>query len=163
MQDSAVFSSLNAVLSAKSRWQAPEIETFLDASRLPLRVSSIDAEGFPHITSLWFLYREGRFYCATQRQAQVCQHLRHNPRVGIELAVNAPPYQGVSGTGTAQVLAAGAAELLDTLIDRYLEGRDPRLGQWLRSRVASEVVLEITPQRLTSWDFSRRMSAPSRA
>ena len=159
MQEPAVSSPLNAVLSAKSRWQASEIETFLGTSRLPLRVSSIDAEGFPHITSLWFLYRAGRFYCATQRQALVCQHLRHNPRVGLELAVNAPPYQGVSGTGTAQVLATGAADLLDTLIERYLEGRDRRLGQWLRSRVASEVVLEITPQRLTSWDFSRRMSA----
>lgn len=161
MQDPSASSPLAAVLSAKSRWQVPEIETFLGASRLPLRVSSIDASGFPHITSLWFLYRDGRLYCCTQRQAVISRHLQVNPRVGVELAVNAPPYQGISGTGTARVLAEGAAELLHTLIDRYLEGRDARLRQWLLSRVASEVVIEITPQRLTSWDFSRRMSKPA--
>ena len=161
MQDPSASSPLAAVLSGKSRWQAAEAEAFLGASRLPLRVSSIDTDGFPHITSLWFLYRDGRFYCCTQRQAVISRQVQANPRVGVELAVNAPPYQGISGTGTARVLAAGAAELLDTLIARYLEGRDARLRQWLLSRIATEVVIEITPQRLTSWDFSRRMSKPA--
>lgn len=161
MQDPSALSPLAAVLSAKSRWRAEEIDAFLSASRLPLRLSSLDQHGFPHITSLWFLHREGRFYCCTQRQALVSRHLLLNPRVGLEVAVNAPPYQGISGTGTARVLAAGAPALLDTLIARYLEDRDPRLQHWLRSRVASEVVIEITPQRLTSWDFSRRMSKPA--
>ena len=161
MQHPSALSPLSAALSPKSAWQVPEIEAFVGASRLPLRVSSIDTAGFPHITSLWFLYREGRFYCCTQRQALVSRHVLANPRVGIELAVNAPPYQGISAIGTATVQEAGAAELLDTLLDRYLEGRDARLRKWLLSRVATEVLIEIVPQRLTSWDFSRRMSKPA--
>jgi hypothetical protein len=95
---------LGSVLSPKSRWQAAEIEDFATHAQLPLRVSSISDEGFPHITSLWFHYVEGRFFCCTQRSAQVSLHLRRNPRVGFELAVNAPPYRGLSGVGTARVL-----------------------------------------------------------
>jgi hypothetical protein len=46
---------------------------------------------------------------------------------------------------------------------RYLEGRDHKLKAWLMSRLATEVILEITPQRLTSWDFSRRMTPSVKA
>jgi len=49
--------------------------------------------------------------------------------------------------------------VLEQLADRYLEGRDRRLRQWLLSRVQTEVILRITPRRVTSWDFQRRMSA----
>ena len=154
---------LGSVLSPKSRWQVAEIEDFATHAQLPLRVSSISDEGFPHITSLWFHYAGGRFFCCTQRSAQVSLHLRRNPRVGFELAVNAPPYRGLSGVGMARVLEEDASALLETLAVRYLEGRDHKLKAWLMSRLATEVILEITPQRLTSWDFSRRMTPSVKA
>lgn len=97
MQEPADGSTLGAVLSAQSRWQAAQIEDFLAASRLPLRLSSLDTDGFPHITSLWFLFRGGCFYCCTQRQSVVSRQLLGNPRVGLEVAVNAPPYRGILG------------------------------------------------------------------
>jgi hypothetical protein len=153
---------IGAVLSPKSRWRVAEIEDFIGAAQLPLRVSSISEEGFPHIASLWFHYDGGRFFCCTQRSAQVSLHLRHNARVGFELAVNSPPYRGLSGVGTARVLEGDAGALLETLTARYLDGRDRKLKGWLMSRLATEVIIAITPQRLTSWDFSRRMTAPDK-
>lgn len=48
--------------------------------------------------------------------------------------------------------------MLHRLIDHSLEDRDARLRRWLLSRVATEVMIEIRPRWLTSWDFSRRMS-----
>jgi hypothetical protein len=61
------------------------------------------------------------------------------------------------------VLQEDASALLETLAAHYLEGRDHKLKAWLMSRLATEVILEITPQRLTSWDFSRRMTPSAKA
>jgi hypothetical protein len=151
--------ALAAVLSPKSAWNAAQAVEFLEATRVPLRLSTLDAEGYPHITSLWSLYVDGHWLCCTQRSALACQHLRRNPRVGFEIAVCAPPYRGLSGQGEGQVLEEDATTLLGQLADRFLEGRDRRLRQWLLSRVSTEVIIRITPRRVTSWDFQRRMSA----
>ena len=149
---------LSAVISAKSRWTVAQVTTFLDESTLPMRVSSLNAKGFPHITSLWFRHLNGRLYCCTQQDALVCRHLQANPKMGFEVAVSAPPYYGISGQGVARILREDAGELLGTLADRYLAGRDQSLRHWLLSRLATEVIVEITPLRVTSWDFRRRMS-----
>ncbi len=151
--------ALAAVLSPKSAWNAAQAARFLHDSRLPMRLSTIDAQGYPHVTSLWFLYADGALLCCTQRSAQLCRHLRLNPRVGFEIAVSTPPYCGVSGQAEAAVVERDPAALLQTLIDRYLEGRDEPLQRWLLSRLDTEVVIEIRPRRATSWDFGRRMSA----
>jgi len=150
--------ALAAVLSPKSAWTAAQAVEFLDDTRVPLRVSTLDAEGYPHITSLWSLYVDGHWLSCTQRSAVVCRHLRRNPRVGFEVAVCAPPYRGLSGQGEATVLEEDATALLGTLADRFLEGRDQRLRQWLLSRASTEVIIRIEPRRVTSWDFRRRMS-----
>ena len=128
---------VNVVLSPKSKWSAEQVAAFLSESRLPVRLSSVGPSGFPHITSLWFMYREGCFLCCTQQEAVVCRNIRREPRVGFEIAVNEPPYYGVSGQGEARVVDADATDLLNDLADQYLEGRDAPLRAWLLSRAVS--------------------------
>ena len=95
--------------------------------------------------------------CCTQRQSLVCGQVGRNPRVGFEVAVNEPPYCGVSGQGEAKILSVDPTELLNDLTGRYLQSRDAALKAWLLSRIATEVVVEITPHKLTTWDFRCRM------
>ena len=152
--------STSSVLSPKSRWSAEQTVAFLRDSCFPLRVSSVSAKGYPHITSLWFRFIAGRFWCCTQQRAVVCRQVLRDPRVGFEVAVNDPPYFGVRGQGDAEIVQADATELLNELCDRYLGDSNARLKAWLLSRIATEAMIAITPRRLTSWDFRRRMSAP---
>ena len=146
-------------LSARSQLGAAAAFEFAQRAVLPLRVSTLDAQGYPHITSLWFLLEAGRFLCCTQRRAVLVGNLGRDPRAGFELAVNAPPYRGLSGRALGYVADRDPRSVLDALADRYLGDRDPGLRRWLLARVASEVVLELEPQRMTSWDFGSRMSA----
>lgn len=146
------------VLSAKSAWKAEAAVAFLSASYLPVRLSALDSDGFPHITSLWFRFHGGRFLCCTQEQSLVCRHLRRDPRVGFEVAVNEPPYFGVSGRGEARIVEGDATELLTELMRHYLNERDAKLKSWLLSRITTEVTIEVSPLRLTSWDFRSRMT-----
>lgn len=151
--------ALDAVLSPKSAWNAESVARFLAGCCLPLRIATTDAAGYPHVTSLWFEFADGRFLCCTQRTALVARHLRVRPQAGFEIAVNEPPYRGLSGQADAALVDVDALALLERLTARYLEGRDPKLRRWLLSRAATEVVIELQPRRITSWDFGRRMSA----
>ncbi|MEQ8662429.1 MAG: pyridoxamine 5'-phosphate oxidase family protein [Gammaproteobacteria bacterium] len=151
------------VLGPRSGLDAVAALRFARAAVTPLRVATLDAAGYPHITSLWFLLDAGHFICCTQRNAVLSRNLRRDPRAGFELAVNEPPYRGLSGRAAAHFPATDAATLLTALADRYLGERDPRLRRWLLSRATSEVVIALEPLHLTGWDFSARMSAPARA
>ena len=155
-----VLQTLTNVISPKSRWTAEAIANFLTGSLLPMRISTVNAKGYPQITSLWFSFRHGQFLCCTQPESLVCRHIRANSRVGFEIAVNDPPYLGVSGQGDARIVEGDTNALLQELTSRYLKDRDPRLKDWLISRAATEVIIAMEPQRITSWDFRQRMTAP---
>ena len=106
------------------------------------------------------LRTEPSAFGCTQPQSVIARQLRSNPRVGLEVAVNEPPYRGVSGQGDARIVEGDAMGLLSELAERYLPGQDGDLKKWLLSRADTEVILEVKPQHLTSWDFRSRMSSP---
>ena len=146
------------ILSAKSQWTAAEVAAFLDDARQPLRLSSLNAHGFPQITSLWFSFHDEKLWCCTQRTSLAVKQIRRESRIGFEVAVNDPPYFGVSGYGHATVLDQDASNLLHTLTEENLGEHDAKLKRWLLSRVDTEAVIQISPVHLTSWDFRSRMS-----
>lgn len=146
-------------LSSQSAWSSDRVEEFLESYRAPLRLAVVDASGFPLICSLWFRYEGGRILCATPRHSKVAKCLRENPKCGFELAPNEPPYYGVRGRGTASLVADGAPALLGDLVDRYVGNRDSKFSKWLLARTDDETSLEIEIEWMTSWDYSRRMSA----
>jgi hypothetical protein len=146
------------VVSGKSSWDVATIQTFLSGARQPLRLATINRSGFPQITSLWFAFMGGALWCCTQQQSLVSKHIQRQGRVGFEVAVNEPPYLGVSGHGTAEVLREDATALLGTLTSRHLNEADSQLKRWLMSRIATEIIIKIIPCHITSWDFSDRMA-----
>ncbi|MGI9576915.1 MAG: pyridoxamine 5'-phosphate oxidase family protein, partial [Microthrixaceae bacterium] len=76
----------------------------------------------------------------------------------FEVAADAPPYRGVRGHGVAEFHPDKAQEVLAELIERYLGQDDSSLASWLRSRVDDEVAIAIAEMKVTSWDYSERMT-----
>ncbi len=134
-----------------------EIEKYLDEMTIPLRLSCVTDSGWPVVLSLWYLYEDGHFYCATQASAKVVGYLQQDSRCAFEVAGDQPPYRGVRGQATAVILPEKGLEILSRLLIRYLGGTDNPLAQKLLSRSTPEVALRITPVNLTTWDFERRM------
>lgn len=134
-----------------------QMEDYLEAARIPLRLACSTESGWPMGVSLWFLYQDGRLFCATQRSARVVAYLRKNPRCAFEIAADMPPYCGVRGQAVASIDENIGAQILDQLLIRYLGGMDNNLAKKLLSKREDEVAIVLRPVKVFTWDFSNRM------
>ncbi|MEY4170965.1 MAG: hypothetical protein RLZ94_2038 [Actinomycetota bacterium] len=142
---------------ASGPWDRSQIEDFLGQTVIPIRIASAGRTS-PLVQSLWFLYDEDAIWCASQMESVLTRRLRVEPRCGFEIAGDLPPYRGVRGSGRAELLPERAATVLPRLISRYLGDEPSPLATWLLSRVDSEVAIRISDLRVTSYDFTSRMS-----
>ena len=138
-------------------WDDTRIERHLEESRVPLRLACADGAGWPVVVSLWYLLEDGVLWCATPARSRVAIWLTREPRCGFEVAPNEPPYFGVRGQGTAELVPAEGDRVLRRLAERYLGGDSSEFARWLLARHVAEVAIRIAPSRVSSWDFTARM------
>jgi Pyridoxamine 5'-phosphate oxidase len=139
-------------------WSTAEIDGFLAASIIPLRLAVVTGSGEPLVLSLWFIPLEGALWCATPRTALVAGALRANPRCAFEVAGDQPPYKGVRGQANVKLHDDRGADILRRMLYRYAIAPDGKLGRMLIARAGNETALRIEPHRMTSWDFTGRMT-----
>jgi nitroimidazol reductase NimA-like FMN-containing flavoprotein (pyridoxamine 5'-phosphate oxidase superfamily) len=154
-----VFYLVMSRLRSSSAWNTQQIDEFLHAAVIPIRLACADKAGIPLICSLWYLYADDALWCATQQSASVVALLKRAPCCAFEVAPESMPYRGVHGQGRAIVLPDEGPEILLQLIDRYLGARDTQFAAWLIGRSKAEIAIKIEPDWLTSWDFGSRMRA----
>jgi nitroimidazol reductase NimA-like FMN-containing flavoprotein (pyridoxamine 5'-phosphate oxidase superfamily) len=140
-------------------WDRDRVTAWLEQARIPVRLAVLATRG-PLVVSLWYRFDGEALWCATRDTADVVAHVRGDPRVGIEVAGDLPPYRGVRGTGRVELRPDAGVDTLEALLARYLDARNAVLADQLRTAARrGEVALRITALRLTSWDFSGRMRA----
>ena len=149
----------NSTLSSLSSWNEEEVENHLFQSRIPCRLATMTKDGFPHVMSLWYLYQEGCIFCSVQKKTSIVDWLLQNPQCGFEIASDKPPYKGVRGRGSTNLEIGKSNNVLPLLINRYLGSCESDLAQKLLARPETEVTIRITPNWLTSWDFTKRMNS----
>jgi len=134
-----------------------EIDKFIPDSKIPIRIGFIKGNCTPVVVSLWYVCKDGKIYCATQKTAKIVSHLQKNPICGFEIAADKPPYKGIRGEGTVQILNETGVYVLDLLMEKYLKGKESTLSKLLRDNSKTEVAIEITPQKVFHYDYSKRM------
>lgn len=136
-----------------------DVQRYLEKAVIPLRLSCATPSGWPTVLSLWYLYRDGKLYCATQKTAKVVSYLTREPRCAFEIASDLPPYCGVRGQGLATIDTDLGLDTLRQLLGRYLGGTENPLAERLLSRDRAEVVIVIKPVNLHSWNYAERMKS----
>ena len=134
-----------------------EMETYLTMIKIPLRLSCKTHSGWPMILSLWYLYEDGRLYCATQDSSKVVRYLEHEPRCAFEIAGDLPPYCGIRGQDRALLDPTRGGEILEKLLHRYQGNTETSLAKRLMKKKSTEVAIILEPINLFQWDFSGRM------
>ncbi len=133
------------------------INTFITDVKIPIRLGFINSNNIPGIISLWYVCHEEKIYCATQKTAKIVSYLEKNPACGFEIAGDKPPYKGIRGEGTVKILNETGPFVLDLLIQKYLGEKESTLSKFLKDNSKTEVAIEITPQKIFHYDYSKRM------
>lgn len=66
-----------------------EIEQLLKHD-VPAHLASLDADGFPRVTTLWFVWTSGAFYLTSIADRPHLRRLQCNPRAGICVDLEEP-------------------------------------------------------------------------
>ena len=134
---------------------------YLIVSDIPIRISCTTTENWPIVISLWYVYMNEKFYCATQNTSKIIKYLRHSTKCGFEVSGNHFPYRGIRGYGNVLILQDKGEYILRILLEKYLKEKESsKIYKLLLSEkhLQNEVAIEITPFRMFEWDFKERMS-----
>ena len=136
-----------------------EMRTFLDEGR-DLQVASINADGTPHLVTMWYLRDGEDLLFWTYAKSQKVVNVRRDPRATVLVATGEKYEQlkGVSITGSTtvvddldEVLAFG-----EKVYEKYWGPIDNDLvREGVRTMGAKRVVIRVTPVKTTSWDHSK--------
>jgi hypothetical protein len=130
---------------------------YITSLKIPIRLSLLTKTGFPVVVSLWYIYNDGKIFCATINSAKIVEYIKHNNKCGFEIARDSPPYKGIRGFGTIELDNDIGGDILKKLLTRYGIRDDSNLSKFLLSRIEEEVAVIIKPEKLFSWDFTNRM------
>lgn len=123
-----------------------QIGALLDDLAKPARIASISANGFPLISTVWFLYERGSFWCITQKRTLLRRNLARNPSCAFEIALEGKRYKLMRGQGVATLDLRDGARLTNRMIKRYLDDSEGPVAAKMRAQIATEYAVEIRPR-----------------
>jgi PPOX class probable F420-dependent enzyme len=136
-----------------------EMHAFLDEGR-DLQVASINADGTPHLVTMWYLREGDDLLFWTYAKSQKVVNVRRDPRATVLVATGEKyeELKGVSVNGTVTVVAELDQVLAfgEKVYEKYWGPIDNDLvREGVRTMGAKRVVVRVTPVRTTSWDHTK--------
>ncbi len=140
-----------------------EIKVFLEAGR-DLQVASINADGTPHLVTMWFVVRDGEVAFWTYAKSQKVVNLQRDPRLTV-LVATGNEYEDLRG-----VSIAGSAEIIDDpdevlayglqIFEKYWGGAEDELVRaGVQAQALKRVVLLVKADAVVTWDHSKLAGA----
>ena len=119
-------------------------------------VATIDADGYPHLTSVWFLYQNEKLYLAIPSGSVKARNLNGNARLAVMIDIRVAYEEcGVTAIGDANIITGDAAgPIVETLHRKYLTEQgmaDPAVGPVFNA--IDDYAIELTPKRWISWNM----------
>jgi PPOX class probable F420-dependent enzyme len=140
-----------------------EVADFLTRST-KVQVATVGGDGFPHLTTLFYVLRDGRIAFWTYARSQKIRNLERDPRVAclVEAGEEYFDLRGVSVRGTAEVVTdeSEVREIGTAVVTAMARGADigddgrAEVERQVRKRVAVVVV----PERTASWDHRKLLT-----
>ncbi len=150
---------------ATVRMTPDEVGAFLDQAK-KVQVATINPDGSPHLTTLFYVMLEGRIAFWTYARSQKIKNLERDARITC-LVEDGDDYfelRGVSITGRAELVTDQdqIREVGSKVAARMVDGAD--LGDLGRDMVERQVckryAVLVEPDKIASWDH-RKMASGS--
>ena len=141
------------------RMSDDEIWTFID-SRKSLQVATLNRDGSPHLTTLWFGILDGDIVFETFTKSQKIVNLKRDPRIAVlvEDGENYNELRGVSINGKAELQDDPAVVFRYALAvtrrnNRGLSDEQHQAAAKMMSQKRTAVIVKA--KRIVSWDHRK--------
>jgi len=123
---------------------------------VPAHLATLDREGFPHVTPLWFVWEVGAFFMTSIVDRPHLRRLSRDARAGLCVDVEVPqradgqrPNRQVRAVGRAGVFPDQRGEWTRRITEKYVRGE--AAGDVVRARSADErAVICLRPATLVA-------------
>ncbi|HEY2942188.1 MAG TPA: pyridoxamine 5'-phosphate oxidase family protein [Vicinamibacteria bacterium] len=124
------------------------------AQRRIATLGTLDEDGSPHLTPVWFLFREQQFFVGCASSSRKARNAAARPTASLLVDTRtAGAERWVSGAGPVTILRGNEARpIVAAIQERYLTAealRDPRIGPGFAA--ADDIALWIRPAQWRSW------------
>lgn len=139
-----------------------EINNFLRDSKLNIHISTVDKKGEPNIHPTWYYFdtANNKFYIETSKQSKKTENLNAKNIIYYCVDDPNPPYKGVKGKGKVKIHEDINHNILiaEKIMVRYLGSLAHPMATSLMTSVKNgdSVILEISPNYYSTWDYSRK-------
>jgi PPOX class probable F420-dependent enzyme len=130
------------------------------AERRTLQVATLNRDGSPQLTTLWFAIVDGAIIFETFTKSQKIVNLKRDPRLAV-LVEDGDTYdqlRGVSINGRAELVDEPAAveRYAQAVIAKYNPGLPPEAQAQAAVMLARKrTVVVVRPERIASWDHRK--------
>jgi general stress protein 26 len=139
-----------------------EINNFLRDSKLNIHISTVYKKGEPNIHPTWYYFdtTNNKFYIETSKQSKKTENLNAKNIIYYCVDDPNPPYKGVKGKGKVKIHEDINHNILiaEKIMVRYLGSLAHPMATSLMTSVKNgdSVILEISPNYYSTWDYSRK-------
>ena len=136
-----------------------EIWKFVE-ERKSLQVATLNRDGTPHLTTLWFAVVDGEISFETFTKSQKIVNLKRDPRIAVllEAGTDYGELRGVSINGTAQLHSD--PEVVHRYALAVMARNQPGIPKDALDAVAKDMATKrtavvIKPEKIVSWDHRK--------
>lgn len=120
-------------------------------------VATLSPQGFPHLTSVWFVFENGRFLLSIPANSAKGRNIQRNPNISILIDTRDTYAQsGISVQGKAQMVTdQEAAEIRQKVHTKYIKPdalADAEIGGFFATIDDAAIILE--PSKWIFWDMA---------
>jgi PPOX class probable F420-dependent enzyme len=139
-----------------------EVARFLEGERV-MNVCTNGRDGWPHVTALWYVLRDGEPWIYTYAKSQKVRNLERDARATllVESGHEYHELKGVMLKTRAEIHSDldTVAALAEQLMQRYRSGSDGQIDEatreGLRAQARKRVAIHFHVEQTASWDHSK--------
>jgi PPOX class probable F420-dependent enzyme len=129
-----------------------DLRSFLGGRRYAV-LATHDPDGGAHLTPIWFLFDNDRFYFASSSASRKVKYVERNDSASVVVDAREPGRERwVSASGSVEILRDGEAQSINARIRRRYLTRNALDGPIEAAlRASDDVTLQLTPTAWRSW------------
>jgi PPOX class probable F420-dependent enzyme len=143
------------MVAAMEGLTSDELRQLLESGEVAV-LCTVDAEGRPEGTPIWFEADADAIYIHVAASSRKARNLRTNPNVSLTLDTRAAPYRGAVLRGTARIVEETDPQRRGRIARRYLgaEMAEMYLAA-TEAEAAASVLVRMDVTSRFSWDYGK--------